>query len=71
MKIKTIGELKNLIAKLDDDFVIEFRVRRKLTDDELKNLKYPYPYETEYFEGIEFDDIGYSDKELCLGVTQN
>lgn len=69
--IKTIGELKNLIAKLDDDFVIEFRVRRKLTDDELRNQKYPYPYETEYFNGIEFDDIGYSDKELCLGVTQN
>ena len=32
---------------------------------------YPYPYETEYFEGIEFDDIGYSDKKLCLGVTFN
>lgn len=71
MEIKTIGELKNLIAKLDDDFVIEFRVRRKLTDDELKNQKYPYPYETEHFNGIEFDDIGYSDKILCLGVTQN
>lgn len=71
MKIKTIGDLRKLIANLDDDFEIEFRVRRELTDDELKNQIYPYPYETEYFNGIEFDDIGYSDKILCLGVTQN
>lgn len=71
MKIKTIGDLRKVIANLDDDFTIEMRIRRKLTDDELKNQKYPYPYETEYFEGIEFDDIGYSDKVLCLGVTQN
>ena len=67
--IKTIKDLRELIDKLDDNFVIEFRVRRKLNEEELKNMRYPYPYETEYFDGVEFDDIGYSDKVLCLGVT--
>ena len=69
--IRTVKDLRELINQLDDDFVIEFRVRRKLTEEELKNMRYPYPYETEYFEGIEFDDIGYSDKVLCFGVTLN
>ena len=69
--IRTVKDLRELIEQLDDDFVIDFRVRRKLTEEELKNMIYPYPYETEYFDGIEFDDIGYSDKKLCLGVTFN
>ena len=69
--IRTVKDLRELIEQLDDDFVIDFGVRRKLTEEELKNMTYPYPYETEYFEGVEFDDIGYSDKELCLGVTFN
>lgn len=69
MKIRTVGDLKKLIEQLDDDFAIEFRVRRKLPDDVLKNMRYPYPYDTDYFEDIEFDDIGYSNKTLCLGVT--
>lgn len=67
-KIKTIGDLRKLIENLPDDFTIEFRVRRKLTEEELSKLSYPYPYETEYFEGFEADDIGWSDGVLCLGV---
>ena len=67
--IKTVKGLRELIEQLDDDFAIQFIVRRKLSEEELKNMIYPYPYETECFEGIEFDDIGYSDKRLCLGVT--
>ena len=46
------------------------RIRRKLTDEELKNYRYPYPYDTEYLT-LEFDDIGVSNKVLCLGVTSN
>lgn len=51
-----------------NDVDIEMRVRRKLTDEELKNCRYPYPYDTEYLI-LEFDDIGVSNKVLCLGVT--
>jgi len=68
-KIRTLGDFRKVTKNLSDDFVIDFRVRRKLTDEELKNMIYPYPYATLYFDGIEFDDIGYSDKELCIGVT--
>lgn len=72
-KIKTVGQLRKVIENLSDDYEIEMRVRRKLSDDEIKELHnkygliYPYPYETQYPE-LEFDDIGVSDKVLCLGV---
>lgn len=67
-KIKTLGDFRKLTAHLDDDFTIDFRVRRRLSEEELKNRTYPYPYDTEYFEGFEFDDIGYSNKKVCFGV---
>lgn len=70
MEVKNVGQLRKIIENLPDDFEIEMRVRRKLTDEELKNCRYPYPYDTEYLT-LEFDDIGVSDKVLCLGVTSN
>lgn len=69
-EIKTVGDLRKLIANLSDDCEIEMRIRRRLTDEELKYMSYPYPYETEYTP-LEFDDIGVSDKVLCLGVELN
>ena len=62
--------MRKIIEGLSDDFTIEFRVREKVSDEELAKRKYPYPYDTEYFDGFEFDDIGWSDKVLCLGVTE-
>lgn len=56
MEIKNVGQLRKIIENLPDDFEIESR--------------YPYPYDTEYLT-LEFDDIGVSDKVLCLGVTSN
>lgn len=44
-----------------------------MTDEDIIKLHkkygkiYPYPYETSYSE-LEFDDVGVSDKVLCLGV---
>lgn len=72
-KIKTVGQLRKVIENLSDDYEIEMRIRRKLTDEDIIKLHkkygkiYPYPYETQYVE-LEFDDIGVSDKVLCLGV---
>lgn len=36
MEIKNVGQLRKIIENLPDDFEIEMRVRRKLTDEELK-----------------------------------
>jgi hypothetical protein len=68
MEIKNVGQLRKIIENLPDDFEIEMRVRRKLTDEELRHCRYPYPYDTEYLI-LEFEDIGVSNKVLCLGVT--
>lgn len=74
MEIKNVGQLRKIIENLSDDYEIEMRARRKLSDDEVRELHnkygriYPYPYETQYVE-LEFDDIGVSDKVLCFGVT--
>jgi hypothetical protein len=64
--INTIGDLKKIINKMDDDFKIEIRVRQKLSEAEIVKSLYPYPFHTDYTT-LEFDDIGYSDKVLCLG----
>lgn len=66
--IKTVGDLRNLISDLSDDYVIRFEVRRKVPGEELVLRSYKYPYDCYQFDGIEFDDIGVSDKVLCLGV---
>ena len=65
-EIKTLGDFRKITEGLEDDFNIELRVRRRLKGEELRGLLYPYPYETKYCT-LEFDDIGWSDKHLCLG----
>jgi len=67
MKIKTLGDFRRITKDLGDDFNIDLRVRTKLTPEELVKSSYPYPYKTKYTY-LEFDDIGYSDKDICLGV---
>ena len=37
MEIKNVGQLRKIIENLSDDYEIEMRVRRKLTDDTDKN----------------------------------
>lgn len=69
-KIKTIGDLRKIIDGMDEDFMIEMRVRTKVSDEVLARRKYKYPYDTEYFNGFEIDDIGYSDKVICFSVEK-
>ncbi|MDY6845406.1 MAG: hypothetical protein SVW57_15115 [Thermodesulfobacteriota bacterium] len=63
----TVGDLRKILKNLEDDYRIELRVRRRLTDEEVKKIcLYPYPYVTVYTD-LEFDDVGVSDRVLCLG----
>ena len=67
MKINTVGDLRKIIANLDDDFKLDMRIMEEISEEELKSMSYPYPWRM-YDGYLEFQDIGYSDKELCLGV---
>nr|DAY49406.1 MAG TPA: NADH-PPase NADH pyrophosphatase zinc ribbon domain [Caudoviricetes sp.] len=65
--IKTIRELKKAIANIDDDFTIDVRIVRELSEEELSGSNYPYPYE--YTKAnLEIGDIGYSDKDVFINV---
>lgn len=36
MEIKNVGQLRKIIKNISDDYEIEMRVRRELSDEELK-----------------------------------
>lgn len=61
-------KVKELMEQLKgyEDFVIELTVHRKVTDEELKNTSYPYPFENIKTE-LELNDIGHSENVICLG----
>ena len=67
--IKTIRELKKVIENIDDDFTIDVRIVRELSEEELKGSIYPYPYEYSK-ANIEIGDIGYSDKDVFINVEE-
>lgn len=67
--IKTIGELKEAINNIDDDFTIDVRIVRELSEEKLKGSRYPYPYEYSK-ANIEIGDIGYSDKDVFINVEE-
>ena len=69
MMIKTIGELKEAINNIDDDFTIDVRIVRELSEEKLKGSRYPYPYEYSK-ANIEIGDIGYSDKDVFINVEE-
>ena len=67
--IKTIGELKKAIANIDDDFTIDVRIVKELSEEELSGSNYPYPYE--YTKAnLEIGDIGYSDKDVFINIEE-
>lgn len=66
-QIKTVRDLRELIENIDDDFTLDIHILREKTEEELEGSHYPYPYEM--IDGhLEYQDTGYSDKVLCLGV---
>ena len=67
--IKTIRELKKAISNIDDDFTIDVRIVRELSEEELSGSDYLYPYE--YTKAnLEIGDIGYSDKYVFINVDE-
>ena len=67
--IKTVGELRKILNDLDDDYKLDIRIMKEIPEKELIGRSYPYPWEM--IDGyLEFQDIGYSDKELCIGVYE-
>lgn len=58
-------ELANILLE-NPDFDIQLTVHKKLSENELVGMTYPYPY-ANYKVKLELDDIGYSDKLICLG----
>ena len=69
MNINKVGQLRKLIEDLEDDYSIVFRVSTKVSEEDLSNKSKFYQYYAKIVKGIEYDDIGVSDKQLCLGVT--
>ena len=68
--IETVGELRKILNDLEDDYKLDIRIMKAIPEKDLKGSRYPYP--CEMIDGyLEFQDIGVSDKELCLGVYEN
>ena len=69
-KIETVGELRKILNDLEDNYKLDIHIMKAIPEKELKGSRYPYP--CEMIDGyLEFQDIGVSDKELCLGVYEN
>ena len=67
--IETIGELKKAIANIDDDFTIATRIVRELSEEELENSRYPYPYE--YTKAnLHIGDISYSERDVFINIEE-
>lgn len=69
MKIKTVGDLRKITENISDDFKLDVKIMKEVTEEELKYRSYPYPWDM-FDAELEFQDIGYTDKELCIGVYE-
>lgn len=65
----TIGELKELIKNVPNDFEFEVDVSKRKSGAELKDSVYPYPYSSERCKIDNGDyDIGWSDRKMKIGI---
>lgn len=69
MEIKTLGDFRKLTKDLSDDFKFDVRIMKEVPKEELAERGYPYPWDM--IDGrIEFHDIGYTDKDFCIGIYE-
>ena len=67
--IKTLGDFRRITKNLDDEFKLDIRIMKEVPEEELKTRIYPYPWDIT--RGImEFHDVGYSDKDFCIGIYE-
>jgi hypothetical protein len=64
----TVGELKYLLSRVNDDFEVNLRGYRRIPDEILKHMPYPYPIES-FGLVIEEGDICYSEKDFRLNTN--
>ena len=67
MRIKTVGQLKNIIADIDDDFELSISLRELVPEEELNKRVYKFPYDDTDCE-MELDDIGHSSHQICFSM---
>lgn len=61
---------QELIEKLEPyaDFDLDVKIHLAVMEEELQKRFYKYPHDS-YKAELSIDDIGYSDKVVCIGVT--
>lgn len=45
VKLNTVGDLRKIIADLDDDFKLDMRIMEEISEEELKGMSYPVSLE--------------------------
>lgn len=67
MIIKTVGDMRKALSNLDDDYTFEVDLFERLSDEQLRHMIYPWPYNRKNM-ALQFNDVGVSDKVACFGV---
>ena len=62
-----VRELREFIERLDDDFEIELLGKKKIPQEELDKMAYPFPYDIYKFE-LTTGDVGHSSKIAQLWI---
>ena len=64
-----VAELKEILRTIPDDVEVEFELQKKIPDEQLKTMSYPWPYDFEKLQYAGYD-CGYSSRVLKLMVEQ-
>lgn len=69
MRVKTVGDIRELIKNLDDDYTFQLSVNRKVPDEAVNSLSYFCQIDSAHQEGFDVDEISVGDKEVCIRVN--
>ena len=63
-----VKDLKKILENIPDDCKVIIRTSKRISEDKLKSMSYPYLYDLTSYDNLEFDDIGYSDKVVVFSI---